>query len=160
MPSIVLGEPPVKVVMIRCGNGMLRTFLCTDPELEVAQVLARYARRWSIECFFFEAKQLLGFAASRARTELAVQRMAPCVGLLYGVVVVWFWQQSERGLEAVVPLRPWYTHKTNVSFEDLLRTARKALARRPVIEQVDEVAPLRRGQRACRTDEVAVERAA
>jgi hypothetical protein len=156
----VLGAQPVRVVMIRCVNGALRTFLCTDVSVTVEELLAKYARRWAIEVFFFEVKQFLGLGESRARTELAVCRMAPCVGLLYGVVVVWFWEQSEHGLEAVIPLRPWYGHKTSVSFEDVLRTARRALGRRAVIEQVDEVAPLRRGQRASVTEDVSVPRAA
>jgi hypothetical protein len=156
----VLGEQPVRVVMIRCANGALRTFLLTDVNASVEDLLARYARRWAIEVFFFEVKQLLGLGASRARTELAVRRMAPCVGLLYGVVVAWFWEQSERGLEAVVPLRPWYGHKTSVSFEDVLRTARTALGRRAVVEQTEEVAPLRRGKRPIARRGVTVAQAA
>jgi hypothetical protein len=28
---------------------------------------------------------------------------------------------------AVWPVRPWYQHKKNVTFEDILRTARRAL---------------------------------
>lgn len=156
----VLVEQPVQVVMLRCSNGMLRTFLCTDPEMQVAQLLSKYARRWAIESFFFDVKQLLGFAASRARTTLSVQRMAPCVGLLYGVLVVWFWEQSAKGMQAVVPLRPWYGHKTNVSFEDVLRTARKALSLRSVLEQVEEVAPLRRGKPSKTPREMVEKRAA
>ena len=156
----VLSEQPVRIVMLRCANGTLRTFLFTDVTLSVEELLAKYARRWAIEVFFFEIKQLLGLGASRARTELAVRRMAPCVGLLYGVVTTWFWEQSGRGLEAVVPLRPWYGHKTNVSFEDVLRTARAALGRRSVLAEVEEVAPLRRGKGPAARREVMLQQVA
>ncbi|MBK6529562.1 MAG: hypothetical protein IPF99_08170 [Deltaproteobacteria bacterium] len=57
---------------------------------------------------------------------------------------MWFWEQSERGLQAVVPNRPWYGHKDAVSFEDILRTARVALGRDPLLAQVEALAPLRR----------------
>ena len=142
----VLGAPSIRVVLLRCTTGTLplRAFLCTDSKTDAASVLTGYARRWSIEVYFFEVKQFLGLCASRARLEWAVRRTAPCVGLLYGVLVMWFWEQSERGLQAVVPNRPWYGHKDAVSFEDILRTARVALGRDPLLAQVEALAPLRR----------------
>lgn len=145
----VLGARPIRVVILRCTTGTmsLRAFLCTDPRCEVPQVLTSYARRWSIELFFFEGKQLLGLCASRAWSEGAVRRLTPCVGLLYGVLVVWFWEQFERGLHAVLPPRPWYGHKSHVCFADILRTARAALGSRPLVEQINEFAPLRRAHR-------------
>ncbi|MBK6529721.1 MAG: hypothetical protein IPF99_08995 [Deltaproteobacteria bacterium] len=142
----VLGAPSIRVVLLRCTTGTLplRAFLCTDSKTDAASILTGYARRWSIEVYFFEVKQFLGLCASRARLEWAVRRTAPCVGLLYGVLVMWFWEQSERGLQAVVPNRPWYGHKDAVSFEDILRTARVALGRDPLLAQVEALAPLRR----------------
>jgi hypothetical protein len=145
----VLGAHPVRVVVLHCTTGTLglRAFLCTDPALDVPTVLSGYARRWSIECFFFEGKQFLGLCASRAWTELAVRRVTPCLGLLYGVLVVWFWDQSARGLHAVIPNRPWYGHKEHVSFADILRTVRVALHAHPLLDLVTTIAPLRRAHR-------------
>lgn len=145
----VLGAAPLRVVVLQCTTGTvaLRAFVCTDPAFDATALLCAYARRWAIETYFFEVKQFLGLCASRARTELAVRRVAPCLGLLYGVLVVWFWDASARGLEAVIPARPWYGHKAAVSFEDILRTARAALAPRPLLAQVTELAPLRRAVR-------------
>ncbi len=71
-----------------------------------------------------------------------MRRTAPCVGLLYGVLVMWFWEQFEQGLRAVIPNRPWYGHKENVSFEDIVRTARFALRATPLLDLVAEFAPL------------------
>jgi hypothetical protein len=145
----VCGAAPLRGVVLQCTTGAvaLRAFLCTDPACDATAVRCAYARRWAIETYFFEVKPFLGLCASRARTELAVRRFAPCVGLLYGVLVVWFWDATARGLEAVIPARPWYGHKAAVSFEDILRTARVALAPRPLRAQVTELAPLRRATR-------------
>ena len=92
--------------------------------------------------------------------EWAVRRTAPCVGLLYGVLVMWFWEQSERGLQAVVPNRPWYGHKSAVSFEDILRTARAALGRESLLAQVEAITPLRRAHRHAAAPGRAMPRAA
>jgi hypothetical protein len=76
-----------------------------------------------------------------------VQRFAPCVGLRFGVLVVWFWTASTRGLEAVIPARPWFGHKSAVSFEDILRAVRVALAPRALPGQVLDLMLLRRAMR-------------
>lgn len=145
----VLGARPVRIVLLRCTTGTLhlRAFLCTDPTCAVPDILFGYARRWSIEVFFFEGKQFLGLCASRAWTELAVRRVTPCLGWLYGVLVIWFWDQTHRGLQAVIPNRPWYGHKHHVAFADILRTARVALDAQPLLDLVTTIAPLRRAHR-------------
>ena len=132
----------------------------TDTNADAAEILSGYARRWSIEVYFFEVKQFLGLCASRARLEWAVRRTAPCVGLLYGVLVMWFWEQSERGLEAVIPNRPWYGHKNAVSFEDILRTARAALGRESLLALVEAILPLRHAHRRVAAPVYAMSRAA
>jgi hypothetical protein len=145
----VLGARSVRILVTQCTTGTiaLRAFMCTDSAFDPTAVLIAYGRRWSIEVYFFEVKQFLGFCAARVRVEWAVRRLAPCLGLLYGVLVVWFWDQSAHGLTAVLPLRPWYGHKTHVSFEDILRTARAALGSRVLLDQVTEITPLRRAYR-------------
>jgi hypothetical protein len=85
-----------------------------------------------------EAKQLLGFADSQARKQAAVLRVAPLVGLLYTVLVLWFAEGALRSLLAVLPVRPWYRHKRGFSFADILRTARRSL------DGVDVLVPFNR----------------
>jgi len=95
----VFGARAVRFVLVRCTTGRLpwRVFLTTDLTLSPAAVLEEAARRWATEVFYFDFKQHLGFAASRAWQELAVRRMAPWTALLYGTLVVWFWGQFETG---------------------------------------------------------------
>jgi hypothetical protein len=54
-----------------------------------------------------------------------VERTAPFIGLLFSLLVLWFAQGAWR--QAVVPIRPWYPHKKNLSFADVMRTARVML---------------------------------
>jgi hypothetical protein len=81
---------------------------------------AHKTKLWSkIEVFFRDAKQWLGFADSPARTESAVLRMAPFVGLLYSVLVLWFAAGAYQSSLAAPPVRPWYRHKKGMSFADI-----------------------------------------
>ena len=132
------GPRLLRIVIVECTTGRLRcrVFFSTDPTLDVVTVLETYAGRWGIEVFFREAKQLLGFAESQARKQAAVLRVAPLVGLLYSVLVIWFAEGGLRSPLAVLPSRPWYRNKRGLCFADILRTARRA------IDGVDVLVPL------------------
>jgi hypothetical protein len=93
----VLGDHLLRVVLVRCNTGArrLRVYFATDATLSVVQILETYARRWSIEVCFRDLKQLFGFADSSARTENAVRRTAPFVGLAYSLCVHWFASSPE-----------------------------------------------------------------
>ncbi|WP_426748395.1 transposase [Myxococcus faecalis] len=125
------GERMLKVVVVRMTSGSrpLRVFFCTAPSLSALEVVERYAFRWSIEVLFRDLKQLLGFADSRARRRLAVLRTAPFAGLSYTLLVLWYLELTANWQQLRVPLRPWYTTKTTVSFADVLRLAQSSLAR-------------------------------
>jgi hypothetical protein len=131
------GTRLLRIVIVECSTGRLgcRVFFSSDASLDVVTILETYAGRWGIELFFREAKQLLGFADSQARKEAAVLRVAPLVGLLYSVLVLWFAEGAFRSPLVKLPVRPWYAHKRGFSFPDILRTARRAL------EGVDVLAP-------------------
>lgn len=117
----------IVIVKTEAGAVPIRVFFSTDASLDVTSIIAGYGARWAIECFFREAKQLLGFADSSARKEQAVLRVAPFVGLLYTTLVVWFIEGACHSPVAAPPLRPWYPHKRGLSFEDILRAARRTL---------------------------------
>jgi hypothetical protein len=123
------GTRLLRIVIVPTHRGAvpIRVFFSTDAALTVPEIIAGYGARWAIECFFRDAKQLLGFADSCARRPQAVLRMAPFVGLLYTTLVVWFIEGACRSPVAAPPVRPWYTHKRGLSFEDILRAARRTL---------------------------------
>jgi hypothetical protein len=122
------GTRLLRVVVVATDHGNLpfRVFFATDSSVDVVRLLETYAGRWGIEVFFREAKQLLGFADSSARKEAAVLRVAPFVGLLYTALVVWFLEGACESHLATPPLRPWYRHKSGLSFADILRAAQRA----------------------------------
>jgi hypothetical protein len=106
----------------RLGKRPDQMFYCTNLTWDVRQILATYAYRWAIECTFENCKQLLGLEDPANRLPLAVRRTAPMALLLYTLVVVWFHQGGHRYL--CFPYRPWYLHKREPSFADLLTTLR------------------------------------
>jgi hypothetical protein len=126
----VCGDRLLRIVIVETSTGErpFRVFFCTDPTLAIATILEGYAGRWNIEVFFRDAKQWLGFADSPARTEGAVLRMAPFVGLVYSTLVLWFAEGAYQSPLAAPPVRPWYRHKKSMSFADILRAAQRMLS--------------------------------
>ena len=118
----------VRAVCVRSpGDAKIRAFFSTDPTMSVPEILATYAKRWSTEVCFRDLKQELGFADSQARTRKAVERTAPFVGYCYTTLVLWFAAGAWESPLAKPPLRPWYPHKQQLCFADIVRCARRAL---------------------------------
>jgi hypothetical protein len=137
---IACGAGLLRIVVVATDQGKipLRVFFCTDSSVDVARLLETYAGRWGIEVFFREGKQLLGFADSSARKEAAVRRVAPFVGLLYTVLVLWFLEGAAQSHLATPPLRPWYRHKRGLCFADILRAARLAMAGFDILDPAND----------------------
>ncbi len=49
----------VRLLFISNGKKDWQAFLCTDTDMDASQILDYYARRWSIELYFKDAKQML-----------------------------------------------------------------------------------------------------
>lgn len=128
---VACGTRLLRIVVVRCDSGKmgLRVFFCTDHKLTPEQILAGYSERWSIECAFKNLKQHLGFADSSARKQAAVERTAPFVGYLYTLLILWFADGVHAVPVAAPPCRPWYRHKRDASFADILRTAQTVVRR-------------------------------
>ena len=129
----------IVIVATEQGTVPIRVFFCTDATVDVVRLIETYAGRWGIEVFFREANPLLGFADSSARSEAAVRRVAPFVGLLYTALVVWFLEGARTSPLATPPLRPWYTHKQGLAFADILRTARRAMVGFDILDPLNEI---------------------
>ena len=125
----VANERHLRVVLVRVLRGDLpvRVFFCTDPKLDVTDIIKTYAARWGIEVCFRELKQHLGFGDPSSRKREAVERTAPFVGYLYTLLVLWFCSMPPRQRRRAIVHRPWYRTKKGYSFEDILRAAQLAL---------------------------------
>jgi hypothetical protein len=138
------GARLLRIVVVQTAKGSLpfRVFFCTDATVEVRVIAETYAQRWGIEVLFRDAKQMLGFADSPARKQGAVLRMAPFVGLLYATLVLWFAEGASTSPLAAPPVRPWYTHKRDKTFADVLRAARRTLRGGDIFDPINHFANL------------------
>ena len=114
----------LKIVLVQDVQGKRpdQMFYCTRLDWDPRRILSCYARRWSIEVTFHDCKQLLGFEDPANRKEKAVRRTAPMAMVLYSLIVLWFHREGHRHVE--FPERPWYKHKQEPSFGDMLTTLR------------------------------------
>ena len=113
------------IVLVRDALGKRpdQMFYCTRLDWDARKILSAYSARWSIEVTFENSKQLLGLEDPANRTEKAVRRTAPMAFVIHSLTIVWFHQAGHRHLE--FPDRPWYRHKAEPSFADMLTTLRR-----------------------------------
>ena len=58
----------VRILFVSDGKKEWHALLCTDLELEASDILDYYARRWAIEVFFKDAKQMLYLGKEQSHT--------------------------------------------------------------------------------------------
>jgi hypothetical protein len=114
--TVVLVHDPV-------GKRPDQMFYTTRLDWDAQAILSAYARRWAVEVTFENSKQFLGLEDPANRKPRAVERTAPMALFLYSLIVAWFHRVGHRFVQ--FPDRPWYTHKSESSFADLLSTLRR-----------------------------------
>jgi hypothetical protein len=126
-----LREQPVRIVVVRDPSGRRwdEAFCCTDLTADAACVLTTYARRWTREVAFPDAKQHLGCGPAQNQAPQAVQRTAPFAGLVYSLVLLWAATHAQQGGTLGWVTRPWYRSKTAVAFPDVLAALQQDLWR-------------------------------
>ena len=101
----------------------------TDRAADAEQIITRYAARWSIEVAIETAKGPLGVGQARNRVPAAVQRTVPFGMLMMSLVYCWYTRYGHHP-DDVTDRRaaaPWYTTKTEPSFEDMLAKLRRTI---------------------------------
>jgi hypothetical protein len=127
-----LRERPLRIVVVRDPTGKRKdeAFFCTAVAVSPAFILEGFARRWTLEVTFHDAKQFLGFEDPQSQTKPAVLRTAPLAFVVYDLVLLWYAGETERADAPAWLWRPWYRHKHAPSFLDMLTTLRLAGWRR------------------------------
>jgi hypothetical protein len=122
------GSRLLRVVVVHDPSGRRRDdcFFSTDLTLKPTQILETFALRWPLEVCFRDVKQFLGLEDPQNRVSKATQRTAPLIFYIYDLVLLWHAQSGHSFATQSVIQRPWYTRKTSVSFEDILRNLRHA----------------------------------
>ncbi len=121
-------------VVVRDPSGAVepKGFLCTDPAVEPATLLAWYLRRWSVEVTFAEVRRHLGVETQRQWSGLAVGRTTPCLLGLFSVVAL---VADDLHADGRLSTRQsaWY-EKASPTFSDALAAVRIELWRGAVSE--------------------------
>ncbi len=126
------GCQPVRVVLVgEAGHdhGYDLALATTDPDSSAADIVARYAARWSIEVAVFDGKQTAGAGQARNRAPEAVERTVPFGFCCLTLVILWY-AIAGHAPEVVAERRrraPWYASKTNPSVADMLAALRRVL---------------------------------
>ncbi len=127
-----LGGRLVQVVLSRpvgAPGGYQLALVTTDLAATPAQVIERYADRWSIETTFLDGRHLAGVGQARTRTKRSVQRLVPFGLCCLSLAIIWYAHhgQPAADLAAHRARAPWYRTKHTVSVADMLTSLRRAL---------------------------------
>ena len=124
------GNTEGRTVLVRePGSEKVLAIFTTDTTSDTETVVARYADRWPIEVAIAGGKQLLGIGQARNRLQRAVERTVPLSFCVYSLVVVWYTLHGYHpdDLTGRRADQPWYSHKDDIAFEDMLATLRRSL---------------------------------
>jgi hypothetical protein len=127
-----LKAQPVQVVLSRppgAPDGYELALVTTDLAATSAQVIERYADRWSAEQAFLDARHLVGVGQARTRTKRSVERLVPFGLCCLSLVICWYARhgQPAHDLAAHRARAPWYRTKRTVSVADTFAALRRAL---------------------------------
>jgi hypothetical protein len=119
------GTRPLQVVLVRDPAGQWRdeALLCTDLGMTAQEVILGYMRRWSVEVAYCDSKQFLGFHEPMVWCAAAVERAHPMACFTGSLVLLWY-AQTGHAQESAQRERPWYKHKVEPTFADMLACAR------------------------------------
>jgi len=127
----VFGPRAVHVILIRdkSAAGYDLALVTTDTDASGAQIIERYAARWSIEVANEDAKQIFGVGDARNRKADAVRRTVPFTLACQTLTTLWYATagHSDADIAARREQAPWYTSKTQPSTADMIAKLRRVL---------------------------------
>jgi hypothetical protein len=124
----------VRVILVRdpaskAKAGYDLALITTDLTSPAADIIARYADRWSIEVAIADAKQITGVGQARNRTPTAVARTVPFGLTVQTLTVCWYTLHGHHP-DTITQRRtqaPWYRTKTQPAYHDMITTLRRTL---------------------------------
>ena len=144
------GLVPVLWVFVRDLDGTHRDeyFFTTDPTLSAKAVIEMYGGRWNIETTFQEMRSHLGLETTRGWSRQTVLRMAPCLFLLYTLVVLFY--DTLPWSDPHVRQTRW-AGKAGVTFSDMIVSVRHYLWSSWIFTQVPGGAAVQKLPKPIRT---------
>ena len=120
------GKPvvPLRWVLIRDPEGKLEpiALLCTDLDLDAAEIVRHFVKRWQVEVTFEEVRAHLGVETQRQWADLSILRTTPVLMALFSLITIWgnyLFQQDKLTVFSTA----WY-QKTKPTFADLIASVR------------------------------------
>ncbi|MGH3292695.1 MAG: hypothetical protein ACRDP7_12885 [Trebonia sp.] len=127
----VFGTRPVTVVLIRDRSvaGYDLALVTTDTAATAAQMIERYAARWSIEVAIEDARQVFGAGQACNRTARAVERTVPFQLACQAIATCWYATAGHDPTDVADhrARAPWYTSKTQPSTADMAAKLRRVI---------------------------------
>jgi hypothetical protein len=127
----VFGTRPVTVVLIRdkSAAGYDLALVTTDTAASAAQVIERYAARWSIETAIEDAKQVFGAGQARNRTAAAVERTIPFQLTCQALTAIWYAAAGHdpADIDDRRARAPWYRTKIEPATADMAAKLRRVV---------------------------------
>ena len=127
----VFGARHVTVVLIRdrSAAGYDLALVTTDTAATAAQVIERYASRWSIEVAIEDARQVFGAGQARNRTARAVERTVPFQLACQAIATCWYATAGHDPADVADhrARAPWYTTKAQPSTADMAAKLRRVI---------------------------------
>lgn len=127
----VFGRRPIQLVAARPAtpDAPMAFFYGTELTMTPLQIVQAYDSRWAIELLFHEVKERLGFEDPQCWTERSVERTAPFLLLVTGLVQHWFLSQNDP---ALIGFRPrWLNRRQRAgvppSFSEMLAAMRRTI---------------------------------
>jgi DDE superfamily endonuclease len=149
----VFGTRPVTVVLIRdrSRTGYDLALVTIDGAASAAQVIERYASRWSIEVAIEDARQVFGAGQARNRTARAVERTVPFQLACQAIATCWYATAGHDPADVAQhrARAPWYASKAQPSTADMAAKLRRVIiaarfkASRPDQPTPEEISVLR-----------------
>jgi hypothetical protein len=120
---------PVKLLIIRDPAGEQKDdfAFCTDPAVDDAQIVERFAARWPIEEAIHDGKQLNGFEQVQGWCARTAQRQAPMALVVQTLVKAWYLKYGIHNRSAQPKGTDWMNGKDHPSYLDMLATLRAVL---------------------------------
>lgn len=125
------GNAAGQCVLVRepdTGKPYDTAFFTLDTDATAEQVVERYSVGWSIEPCNATSKQQMGVGWARNRLPGAVERTVPFGMLVQSLVIILYAVAGYHPDDITVrrESEPWYSGKSEPSFEDMITKLRKA----------------------------------
>jgi hypothetical protein len=106
------------------GTHREECFFSTDPSMSPEAIIEMYGGRWNIETTFQEMREHFGLETTRGWSKGTVLRMAPCLFLLYTIVVLFY--DTMPASSTHLRRRHW-VGKESVTLSDMIISVRHYL---------------------------------